>query len=81
MGSPPSDLALEKAILQYLAEHPQAMDTAEGITRWWNAGHQTPRSTSAVGRALDRLVEKGHVEILGGGEQRRYGLKRRRTPR
>ena len=26
---------MENAIRQYLAEHPGAMDTTEGITEWW----------------------------------------------
>lgn len=81
MASTESDEELATAILRYLAEHPQAMDTMDGIAQWWNIDHRWPGSTSAVVRVLDGLVQKGLVEKLGVEEPHRYSLNRRRTPR
>ena len=48
------------AILRYLARHPDAADTDEGIAKWWISG---PRSadTDAVLAALARLEAQGLV--------------------
>ena len=48
-------------ISRYLAAHPSACDTAEGIHQWWLAGTSTPQDVSA---ALDHLVRAGSVERL-----------------
>jgi len=48
------------AILRYLASHPDAADTSEGIAKWWL---QTERGvdTEAVLSALARLEAQGLV--------------------
>jgi Fic family protein len=71
-----SDEEVAQLILAYLAEHPQAMDTAEGVADWWLMREQVRVSTATVTRALRRLVERGLLEEFGEGEQRRYRLKR-----
>jgi hypothetical protein len=43
-------------IVRYLAEHPDAKDTVDGITRWW-VGENLDRN--AVQEALDLLVLQG----------------------
>jgi hypothetical protein len=48
-------------ILSYLLEHPDAMDTLEGIVRWWLMEQNIRRQTSRVRRALDDLVNSGFV--------------------
>ena len=65
------------AVMAYLAECPNAMDTKVGVTEWWVMRQQVRAQVEAVGRALDRLVADGVLEIVGTGEQRRYRLKRR----
>lgn len=59
MQSPITDIV--DAILRYLHAHPDAMDSAEGIARWW-----LPPSLCAdrerVEQALERLLEQGLVQ-------------------
>ena len=48
------------AVLEYLALHPHAADSAEGVARWW----LVPRITAAqsdVEQVLDRLVDEGRL--------------------
>jgi hypothetical protein len=49
-------------IARYLAAHPSACDTAEGVYRWWLKG--TAASQSEVSDALEQLVQLGRVERL-----------------
>lgn len=70
------DDEVARSILAYLAEHPQAMDTAEGIAGWWIMRAQVRVTARTVTRVLRQLVERGLLEEFGEGEQRRYRLKR-----
>jgi Fe2+ or Zn2+ uptake regulation protein len=70
-----NDEEVAQSILAYLAEHPQAMDTAEGIAQWWIMRQQIRVTATTVARVLRRLAERGLVEEFGDGEQRRYRLK------
>ena len=71
-----NDEAVAQAIVSYLAECPLAMDSPEGITRWWIARQQVRVSATTVTRVLRGLTEQGVLEELGEDEQRRYRLKR-----
>ena len=44
-----------RAILDHLARHPQAADTAVGVARWW-LGDDGRYSVECIARVLDRLV-------------------------
>ena len=70
------DAEVEGAILAYLAEHPQAADTLEGIAEWWLARHEVRVTLMTVERALRRLTETCVLEVVGEGERRRYRLRR-----
>lgn len=70
-----SDEEVADAILGYLAEHPQAMDTLEGIAEWWLMRHQVYVNVATLARALSRLTEDDALEGIGTGEHRRYRLK------
>ncbi len=70
-----SDGEVAEAILGYLAEHPQAMDTLEGIAEWWLMRHQVRVDVATLARALSRLTEDGALEGIGTGEHRRFRLK------
>ena len=48
------------AILRYLADHPDAADTSEGIAKWWLPTDRT-FDTEAVLSALARLEAQGLV--------------------
>jgi hypothetical protein len=54
------ELAAE--IREYLAENPEAADTAEGIVQWWIVQRRFARGLSAVSRAIKRLVDEGFLE-------------------
>ncbi len=45
------------SILRYLADHPDAADTSDGIRAWWLSGV----SKTAVDAALTDLVRRGLV--------------------
>jgi hypothetical protein len=56
---------LAEAVNEYLAQHPQAMDSLEGIAEWWLpqfAGHV---DLNALARTLDAMVEQGVLEEVG----------------
>lgn len=53
------ELAAE--LLAYLRDHPEAGDTADGITQWWIHRQRLAVVRAAVEAALERLVESGHL--------------------
>ena len=65
-----------QSILAYLAEHPQAMDSVEGIAQWWIMRQQVRVNVMKLTQVLRQLVESGLVEEIGEREQRRYRLRR-----
>jgi hypothetical protein len=65
------------AIIQYLAEHPDGADTAEGIHQWWlrpGVANHTPETTV---HALELLAMEDVVESRRIGS--RVLWRRRRT--
>lgn len=69
----PSDDELVAAvaceILRYLAQRPDAGDTADNIRRWWLAQLRVEEAATRVQRALNQLVSDGAVirRVLPGG--------------
>jgi hypothetical protein len=47
-------------LLKYLAAHPDAADSIEGICRWWLPNHIASR-TADVEAVLERLVRTGEL--------------------
>ena len=47
-------------VLAYVAGHPHAADSLDGVTRWW-LGDDGRFGADAVERGLERLVEAGHL--------------------
>lgn len=70
------DEAVERALLEYLAENPRAMDRLEGIAEWWLERPHSEAELAALLRVLRRLVERGVLETVGSGEATLYRLKR-----
>ncbi|HEX2828609.1 MAG TPA: hypothetical protein VHP37_19805 [Burkholderiales bacterium] len=64
MGEPPdAGVAVADAILRYLALHPDAADSEEGIAEWWMPEMGIGTNAPAVAEALrslhrNRLVER-----------------------
>ena len=76
MAPKEDDQTVAEAILGYLAEHPEAMDTPEGIAGWWLMRQQARVSVPAIMRVLRELTERGVLEEFCTGNTRRYRLKR-----
>lgn len=49
-------------IKRYLADHPEGIDTIDGITRWWLPRQKLQESAFLVKQALDLLVAELLVE-------------------
>lgn len=63
------------AILAYLAEHPHATDTLEGVAEWWLMRRRVRVEVEAVAGVLEDLVARGVLEADGRGAERRYRLR------
>lgn len=70
-----SETELTKAVLGYLAERPQAMDTLRGITEWWIMQYTLRVEVDAVAKVLRHLTDSGLLEQVGTGENPLYLLK------
>ena len=66
---------LAEAIMDYMNEHPQAMDTLEGIAEWWIMRQRVRVDVEALARVLNHLTDQGVLERLGSGDTARYRLK------
>ena len=64
-----------QAILNYLDEHPTAMDTQQGIAEWWLQREQVRVTIEMLVRVLTRLTEDGKLEEIGEGTTRYYRRK------
>lgn len=66
-------------ILAYLAEHPDAQDTLEGIAEWWLLERRIVQCTGEVREALDDLVAQDLLlERKGKDERSHYRINPRR---
>ncbi len=66
---------IDDAVLSYLAEHPHAMDTLDGIAEWWIEREHIRVEVLAVARAVHRLVDRGLVQRVEGPDRVMYRLK------
>ncbi len=71
--------ALERRILAYLAAHPDAKDTVDGIRQWWLRPMPDGLRSSDVTRALDELVRRGWLTVSERGRRTIvYGVEKSR---
>lgn len=70
-----TEAELSAAVMDYLARHPRAMDTAAGIAEWWLPPMEQRPGPEALRKALDGLVEQGALERVGNGEHTHYRLR------
>ena len=62
-------------ILAYLAEHPEAQDTLEGIVEWWLLERTIKFQETQIIKAISELVGKGLViEHRGRDAQTQYRI-------
>ena len=66
-------------ILTYLADHPEADDTIEGISQWWLLEQRIRQQIPVIEKALAELVHKEFVlEQSGRNGRTRYRINRRK---
>jgi hypothetical protein len=73
--SDPDEQALGEMVRGYLQEHPSATDTLEGIAEWWIERRLIRIDVEALSRVLEKMSERGILEVAGSGPNRRYRLK------
>lgn len=61
---------LARLILRYLAAHPQAADSLEGICDWWIPMQRLHEARHKVRSALDALVRNGQLVAQQGADGR-----------
>jgi len=72
---------VESAVLAYLAQHPDAADTLDGIVSWWLPQQRYETERRRIEKALGHLVERGQLrcDCLPGGAVL-YALNRADAP-
>ena len=66
---------MTEAILEYLAEHPRASDTLEGIAEWWIMRQLVRVEIKTLQKVLRQLMKSGLLEKIGEGNEAIYHLK------
>jgi DNA-binding IscR family transcriptional regulator len=69
-----AELAL--AVMRYLAEHPQAMDSVEGIGEWWVTRERVAVEVESLTKVLQQLVDVGLIEKVDSTKGPLYRLNR-----
>ena len=66
---------IERAIVRYLSEHPDAADSELGVMQWWLPTLGRTLTIDAVRRALDALEARGAVRstLLADGTRVFFG--------
>src|SRR5580693_1998888 len=67
---------LAKAVVSYLGEHPQAMDSPQGIAEWWGMPQSVNLDIDTLVGALEQLVDGGLLERIDSTEGPLYRLRR-----
>jgi hypothetical protein len=73
------DSVLRQAILNYLEEHPDAMEALDGIAEWWIARSQIRVEGEALGRVLEELTKSGVLKEMRVTGKTYYRLARRKV--
>ena len=72
-------LQIDNEILAYLADHPNAQDTLEGIVDWWLLERAIKFQEAQVKKSLADLVAKGLViEHKGMDSQTNYRINQKK---
>jgi len=62
----PAEEKLRRGILDYLARHPRAMDSIEGIVEWWLLEQRIVDTLRDVEKVLADLVAENLIRRKGG---------------
>lgn len=65
-----NEVEVERSVLAYLRQHPQAADTLRGIVNWWLPLQRYESGCEHIEHALGRMVAEGllHRDRLPDGE-------------
>ena len=74
-GGEEYEAELARAVMEYLSQHPRAMDTVNGIVDWWIPAGGVRVDPVSMRRVLDQLVQRGFLERIGQGNYTHYRLK------
>lgn len=55
---------IERLVARYIADHPNAADTVEGIRSWWIVADVRDASRAEVQAAVDSLVSHGTLSLI-----------------
>lgn len=69
-STPPEVKRAADLIERYLASHPQAADSLDGIVRWWLARQCYEEARAVAGEAVARLVDRGVMRVRRGPGRR-----------
>ncbi|HLL70133.1 MAG TPA: hypothetical protein VK363_01795 [Pyrinomonadaceae bacterium] len=76
----PDKSQIARDVLAYLAEHPDAQDTFEGIVEWWLLEQKIKRQTAEVREVLDNLASRKLIlERRAADSRTHYRLNRRKV--
>ena len=76
----PNKAQIAHEILAYLAEHPDALDTFDGIVQWWLLERKIKYQNVLVKEALNELIsEKLIQEYELRGSKARYQINRQKS--
>lgn len=64
--------SLSQQVLKYLVQHPEALDTREGIAEWWLLKQRICEAVGNLEAVLDDLVKQGFLLARQGEEGRVY---------
>ena len=69
------ELVLRELVLRYLIDHPDAMDTFDGIAEWWVTREQLRVDLERLAHVLDDLIRQEILEETSIGDRRVYRLR------
>jgi len=75
MNAQPDEEEMERAVIEYLRECPESVESLSGIAEWWLLRRELRVNVESLGRVLTRLTASGVLETFGSGEWRLYRLK------
>ena len=74
-----ADTVLRQAILDYLEEHPDAMEAVEGIAGWWIERSKIRVEVEALKRVLKELTESGVLKEMRVTGETYYRLAKKKV--
>ena len=74
----PDKSQIANEILAYLAEHPDAEDTLDGIVKWWQLERKIKLSRALLENTLSQLVKKDLLTFVRKDKEIYYRARQKR---